>query len=280
MTTINNIEDFIRVLDEHPEWLEAVRSRLLPRALLDLPEEFAKFAAEVRRATEISNQRLDRLEAHAETTNQRLDRLEAHTETTNQRLDRLEAHAETTNQRLTALETGLAQLTEEVRQFVAATNQRLIALETDMRTLRNQMGDIRGRIVYDIVRDEAPLLAGSMGFQFSAIRHRGDLQRLTQANDVSWMLPQVLQSFQRADLVIAANNPDGELHYIVVEISYTVNGYDTTRAVRNAEFLTRITGVPTTPAVAGVVLDHHVEDSIAAEDIFWYSIPMGDLRPD
>ena len=252
MTTINNIEDFIRVLDEHPEWLEAVRSRLLPRALLDLPEEFAKFAAEVRRATEISNQRLDRLEAHAETT----------------------------NQRLTALETSLAQLTEEVRQFVAATNQRLTALETDMRALRNQMGDIRGRIVYDIVRDEAPLLAGNMGFQFSSILHRGDLQRLTQANDVSWMLPQALQSFQRADLVIEANNPDGELHYIVVEISYTVNGYDTARAVRNAGYLSRITAVPTTPAVAGVVLDHHVEDSVAAEGIFWYSIPMGDLRPD
>ena len=231
MTTLNNIEDFIRVLDEHPEWLEAARSRLLSRALLDLPEEFARFAAEVRQFVEA--------------------------------IDR----------RFAALETSLEALAE-------STDRRLTAIEDDVGVLRNQMGDVRGRIVYDIVRDEAPLLAGSMGFQFSAILHRGDLQRLTQANDVSWMLPQALQSFQRADLVIEANNPDGELHYIVVEISYTVNGHDTTRAVRNAGYLTRITGVPATPAVAGVVLDHHVQDSVAAEGIFWYSIPMGDLRPD
>ena len=266
MTTINNIEDFIRVLDEHPQWLEAARSRLLSRALLDLPEEFARFQAEVRQSTETANRRLTALETLAETANQRLTALET--------------HAEITNQRLTALEIGLAQLTDEVRQFVAATNQRLTSLETDVGTLRNQMGDIRGRIVYDIVRDEAPLLAGNMGFQFSTILHRGDLQRLTQSSDVGWMAPQDLQSFQRADLVIDAIDPGGDPHYIVVEISYTVNGYDTRRAVRNAGYLSRITGVAATPAVAGVVLDHHIHDYVAAEGIFWYSIPMGDLRPD
>ena len=238
MTTINNIEDFIRVLDEHPQWLEAARSRLLSRALLDLPEEFARFQAEVRRS------------------------------------------AEAVNQRLSNLEESLANLSGEVRLFVAATDRRLSIVESDIGALKNQMGDIRGRIVYDIVRDEAPLLAGNMGFQFSAILHRGDLQRLTQSSDVSWMAPQDLQSFQRADLVIDAIDPSGEPHYIVVEISYTVNGYDTRRAIRNAGYLSRITGVPSTPAVAGVVLDHHIQDTVAAEAIFWYSIPMGDLRSD
>ena len=238
MTTINNIEDFIRVLDEHPQWLEAARSRLLSRALLDLPEEFARFQAEVRRS------------------------------------------AEAVNQRLSNLEESLANLSGEVRLFVAATDRRLSIVESDISTLKNQMGDIRGHIVYDIVRDEAPLLAGNMGFQFSAILHRGDLQRLTQSSDVSWMAPQDLQSFQRADLVIDAIDPSGEPHYIVVEISYTVNGYDPRRAIRNAGYLSRITGVPATPAVAGAILDHHIHDSVAAEGIFWYSIPMGDLRPD
>ena len=238
MTTINNIEDLIRVLDEHPHWLEAARSRLLSRALLDLPEEFARFQAEVRRS------------------------------------------AEAVNQRLSNLEESLANLSGEVRLFVAATDRRLSIVESDIGALKNQMGDIRGRIVYDIVRDEAPLLAGNMGFQFSAILHRGDLQRLTQSSDVSWMAPQDLQSFQRADLVIDAIDPSGEPHYIVVEISYTVNGYDTRRAIRNAGYLSRITGVPSIPAVAGVVLDHHIQDTVAAEAIFWYSIPMGDLRPD
>ncbi len=238
MTIINNIEDFIRVLDEHPQWLEAARSRLLSRELLDMPEQLARFSIEVRQSTE------------------------------------------TANQRLTALEESLAILSGEVRLFVAATDRRLSTMESDIGALKNQLGDVRGRIVYDIVRDEAPLLAGNMGFELSAILHRGDLQRLTQSSDVGWMSPQDLQSFQRADLVIDAIDPGGAPHYIVVEISYTVNGYDTTRAVRNAGYLSRITGVPAAPAVAGVVLDHHVQDSVAAEGIFWYSIPMGDLRPD
>lgn len=238
MTTINSIEDFIRVLDEHPQWLEAARSRLLSRELLDMPEQLARFSIEVRQSTE------------------------------------------TANQRLTALEESLAILSGEVRLFVAATDRRLSTMESDIGALKNQLGDVRGRIVYDIVRDEAPLLAGNMGFEFSAILHRGDLQRLTQSSDVSWMSPQDLQSFQRADLVIDAIDPDGEPHHIVVEISYTVNGYDTTRAIRNAGYLSRITGIPATPAVAGVVLDHHVQDSVAAEGLFWYSIPMGDLRRD
>jgi hypothetical protein len=52
---INTIEDLIRVLDENPQWVDALRVRLLTRELIELPETFAKFA-------EVVNQRLTRLE--------------------------------------------------------------------------------------------------------------------------------------------------------------------------------------------------------------------------
>ena len=55
MTTINTIEDLIRLLDENPEWAEALRFRLLTRELIELPQTFAKFAA-------VTNERLTRLE--------------------------------------------------------------------------------------------------------------------------------------------------------------------------------------------------------------------------
>ena len=83
MTTIHTIEDLVQVLDDHPEWMEALRSRLLPRELAELPQTFARFTEEIRQFTEemhqfveVTKQRLDRLEAHATETNQRLDRLE------------------------------------------------------------------------------------------------------------------------------------------------------------------------------------------------------------
>lgn len=36
-TTITTIEDLMRVLDENPEWLEALRTRLLTCELIELP---------------------------------------------------------------------------------------------------------------------------------------------------------------------------------------------------------------------------------------------------
>ena len=56
MTTINTIEDLIRLLDENPEWLEALRKRLLTRDLLELPAKFDRFVEE-------TNARFDRVEA-------------------------------------------------------------------------------------------------------------------------------------------------------------------------------------------------------------------------
>ena len=43
MTTINSQEDFLRALDENPQWLEAVRSRILGDELKQLPARFDAF---------------------------------------------------------------------------------------------------------------------------------------------------------------------------------------------------------------------------------------------
>ena len=48
MTTgnsVDTIEDLMRILDEKPEWLVALRSRVLTQELLDLPEKLAQLAA-------------------------------------------------------------------------------------------------------------------------------------------------------------------------------------------------------------------------------------------
>lgn len=45
MTTINNIDDLVWLLDEHPQWLDAVRARILTRELLKLPQTLARFAS-------------------------------------------------------------------------------------------------------------------------------------------------------------------------------------------------------------------------------------------
>ena len=42
---IATVEDLVSVLDEHPQWLEALRARLLTRELLALPQTLADFVA-------------------------------------------------------------------------------------------------------------------------------------------------------------------------------------------------------------------------------------------
>ena len=63
MTTINDINDFVRILRENPDWAETIRSILLSKELLELPERFAAFVEATNQNFHLVNQRLDRLEA-------------------------------------------------------------------------------------------------------------------------------------------------------------------------------------------------------------------------
>lgn len=49
MVIIHTAEDIIRAMDENPEWLEAVRARILTRELLELPRRFEELSAVVER---------------------------------------------------------------------------------------------------------------------------------------------------------------------------------------------------------------------------------------
>ena len=81
MTTINTIEDLVRVLDENPEWVEALRSRLLSRELLELPEKFAQFV-------ETTSKRFDAIERRMDNSDRRFDAFEGRFDAFEQSTDR------------------------------------------------------------------------------------------------------------------------------------------------------------------------------------------------
>ena len=109
---------------------------------------------------------------------------------------------------------------------------------------------------------------------------REDLWDLIDSADTSGIPTNELRSFRRADLVMEATDQAGETCYIAVEISFTVNGRDTTRAIRNAAFLTRFTDKRAYAAVSGVHRDNRVQDSIESGDVFWYEMDRGVLEPE
>ena len=96
MTTVNTIEDLIRILDEHPEWNDALRARVLSQELLNLPQTLADFA---------------------ESTERRLIALEA---TQAEMQATLAKFVENTDQRLMALEAGQNRLVSDVAPLKAA----------------------------------------------------------------------------------------------------------------------------------------------------------------
>ena len=249
MTPINNIDDLVRILDEHPEWVEALRARLLTRALLELPQtvaELAEVVAELRKGQVRLEERQTRLE-------------ESQT-----RLAESMARLETSHAELARSLTGLA---EEMARMGTRQNR-----------MQDDLGWLKGRIIYDIVRNDAALIADEMGFRLDQTLARPDLMRLTQNQDLSDLPRGTQQSFHRADLMMAVVNEAGERHYIAVEASFTVNGRDSRRARRNAELMTRLTGLPAMAAVAGVRYDWGLKDEIESQRLHWYEIPTEDLE--
>jgi tetrahydromethanopterin S-methyltransferase subunit G len=69
MTTINDISDLVKILQEQPQWTETLRSFLLSRELLDLPETFAAFVKTADQQFEAVNRRFEAVD-------QRLDSME------------------------------------------------------------------------------------------------------------------------------------------------------------------------------------------------------------
>ena len=234
MTTINTMEDLIRLLDENPEWLEALRSRLLTRELLEMPQTLARFI-------ETTNRRFEELE---ENTNRRFDALE-------QRVGRVE---ENTNRRFDALE------------------QRSDRMERDIQTIRNDMGILRASHARNAAVREAFLIAQDMGLRHVETLSLEQVGRMVEENDTSDLAAGDRRSFILADLIIRAVDREDQPCYIAVEISYTANGRDTSRAIRNAGYLTRFTGHPAYPAIAGIRLDDRVRPEIDGGGVFFYEL--------
>lgn len=222
MNTINTIEDLIQLLDEKPEWADAMRARLLSRELIELPERFTQFVAELNRFTEVANRRFDTLEAQIDTLEAQIDK----------RFNRLEA----------------------------------------------DVGQIKGILARNAALEDAALIAREMGLRRLKTLSQEELWDLVDAADTSDIATDELRSFRRADLVMEAIDRAEATCYVAVEISFTVNGRDTTRAIRNAGFLTRFTQRRAHAAVAGLYRDHRIRNVIESGDVFWHEMDPGVLE--
>ena len=244
---VDTIEDLIALLDRHPQWLEALRSRILTRELLELPARVSELAERVSALTE-------RLSELAERVSELTERLSA------------------LGERLSELAEQQVALREEVHSFIAATDRRFDRLETKTDRMMDDLSVLKGAHARNAAVEEASTIARDLGLRRTKTLTHDDLWELTDRADTTAIDSADLRSFRRADLIMEATDEAGESCYVAVEISYTANGRDTTRALRNADFLTRFTGRNAYAVVSGLRRDDRIGDSIDAGAVFWYQL--------
>ena len=233
MTTIHTIEDLLHVLDENPDWVDALRARLLTHELIELPEKFTHFVAEM-------NSFVAEVNKFVEATKRRFDALEI---------------------RVDSIQKDVQVLKEDVG-----------VLKVRVKTIQDDIGTLKGAHARNAAIREASLIAEDMGLKRTKTLTQDDLGALVARVDMSGIPTNELRSFRRADLMIEATDQDGKKCYIAVEISFTVNGRDTTRALRNARFLTQFTGRRSYAAVAGLRRDDRIHGLIESGEVFWYAL--------
>ena len=205
MTTVNTIEDLMRILDENPEWLEAMRVRLLTRELIELPRVVANLAKSM-------DERFDE------------------------------------------------------------AAQRFAKLESEVQALRNDIAPMKGAHARNVTTEQADLLVEAMGLTWRRTLAHLDIAELVRSSDTSGIPNNELISFRLADLIVECADAAGETCYAAVEASFTVNGRDTRRAMRNAEYLVRFTGRPARAAVAGERIDDRTREDVESGGVFWYPL--------
>ena len=241
MTTISNIEDFLRIVREDEALRSAVRRELLTEELLDLPARVAAMSKTQDAMLKIQNSILEDL-----------------------------ADLRRTQDSMLKTQNSILEELADLRQTQNSILERLDRVEVDTKQNTTHIGDMKGLFMERIARDDASIIASDMGLRWQKTLERSEVGAIAdeaQRNDlVAGISRDNMRRFRRADLVVEATDRDGESYYVAVEVSYTADDRDTVRATRHAEYLTRFTGVPAYAAIASVYIDNRIED-VLTEDI-------------
>ena len=301
---IDTVEDLVRILDENPEWLEAIRSRLLTKELLEMPNTLAGFMESTNQRFEQMSDTLDRF---MESTNQRFedvdrrfeqmsDTLDRFMESTNQRFedvdrrfeqmsDTLDRFIEATNQRFEQIDRRFEdvdrrfeQMSDTLAKFMESANTRFESLERAIQQLRDDISPLKAAHARDETSREFDLIAEDMGLEPVRIISLDEIRAWGQSLRASGISRGQFQSFRRADLIVEARDSQDETCYIAVEVSFTADTRDTTRAARNARFISQVTGKVAYAAFAGLRRDNETQPAIDSGEVYWYALDPDTLE--
>ena len=242
MTTINNMEDLIRILQERPEWQAAARSLIVGEELAQLPgrvtkleESLAVFIQATDRNFQLVHQRLERLEGDFAGPKEGQARLEGGFAGLKEGQARLEA----TQTRMSG-QLGI----------LVGSNFEGRASRLAPRHVRRILGISRTEVVYSF--------EGNKTAEFNGL--------LDSAVEAGAITEDEADELRLTDLVLAGQDQQGQQGqrtYVVLEVSVTAQQQDADRALDRAGILEKATGLRALPAVMAATGD---EDALRPID--------------
>ena len=281
--SISTQEEFLRALDQDPEFRQQVRRHILSVELIELPERLAELAQQVTAlASHISeftarqeafNAEQRERNARQEGFNTRQEEFNAEQRERNARQEGFNTRQEAFIARQEEFNARQEAFNDEMREFVAEQRQ-------FNRRVENDLGVLKGSVAIRVTRDQFETILDRLGLDYVKWLTRHDLIAMMRRGDSADIAVGDRQSFYRADLVLEASDAADLTHYIAVEASYTADRRDTDRAVRNADFLARFTGYPAHAVIASVSNDHDVQSLVDEGTVLWHQLTDRDLQPE
>ena len=240
-TPIVTFQDILDVLEQNPEYREAMRRHILDEEIRRLPAEFRELRETVDDLVRVVRE-------YIETTNERLNRLEADVAELKEGQAKLEAGQARLEEGQAKLEAGQARL--EVRQD---------NLEVGLARLEGRVGDVAGT-AYErrIVRHCRGIVSRRLGIKRAKVLHSINVQEhealdllVANASEAGSITDEQVYDLDLADIIITGAADPGQAGYAVIEVSETIDDSDVDRASERAAILATVISGPVSAAVIG-----------------------------
>ena len=268
-TAVADIADLVKILREQPEWAETLRSVLLSKELLELPEKLAQLTVRleefIAQQTETNRSVAEQL---AQLTEQ-VSRLTAQVAQLTTRLEEFIAEQREINrvfaERLTRLETDTAELKSdmaEVKADTAELKSDMAGVKTALRRLEGTVGRLQGaELERKIHANIAGMVCTPLGIRrprvlksilAATVPELFDI--LDPAQDAGRINRTQFDRLMQTDIILAARDGSAQPVYVAIEISRTVHDEDLDRARERADILAAASGVPALALVIGYII--------------------------
>ena len=240
----------------------------------DMRDKLVEFIESSERASEARDSRVDSF-------SKLIDAVSARVDASDVRVDaviKLEAAAEgvidVVNQGLTEWMTKLESFGGKVDGLQSMFEE----LGAKFDGVRDDLGLVKGGHARSAMVNNLPRIAAEFGFQYIAAMPQTTVMEFANMARALGEEKSQVDSFRNADMVMHVLDDKGQPAYVAIEASFTVDSNDINRAVRNAGYLTRFTGLPAFPAVAGVAVMPEAQEEVDTEKVFLYKISPRELQ--